>query len=52
MGLPKLRPDAVTSQLPDPLRQRVGFALSQIFVISDRMERLGVEPEGMVHFHD
>jgi uncharacterized protein (DUF1800 family) len=52
MGLPKLRPDAVTTQLPDPLRQRVGFALSQIFVISDRMERLGVEPEGMVHFYD
>ena len=52
MGLPKLRPDAATTQLPDPLRQRVGFALSQIFVISDRMERLGVEPEGMVHFYD
>ncbi len=52
MGLPKLRPDAAGTQLPDPLRQRVGFALSQIFVISDRMERLGVEPEGMVHFYD
>ena len=52
MGLPKLRPDAGDTQLPDPLRQRVGFALSQIFVISDRMERLGVEPEGMVHFYD
>jgi uncharacterized protein (DUF1800 family) len=52
MGLPKLRPDAATTQLPDPLRQRVGFALSQIFVISDRMERLAVEPEGMVHFYD
>jgi uncharacterized protein (DUF1800 family) len=52
MGLPKLRPDAVTTQLPDPLRQRVAFALSQIFVISDRMERLAVEPEGMVHFYD
>jgi uncharacterized protein (DUF1800 family) len=52
MGLPKLRPDAVTEQLPDPLRQRVGFALSQIFVISDRMERLAVEREGMVHFYD
>jgi uncharacterized protein (DUF1800 family) len=52
MGLPKLRPDAATTQLPDPLRQRVGFALSQIFVISDRMERLGVEPEGMAAFYD
>ena len=52
MGLPKLRPDAVATQLPDPLRQRVGFALSQIFVISDRMETIGVQPEGMVAFYD
>jgi uncharacterized protein (DUF1800 family)/tellurite resistance protein len=52
MGLPKLRPDATEEQLPDPLRQRVAFALSQIFVISDRMERLAVEPEGMIHFYD
>jgi uncharacterized protein (DUF1800 family) len=52
MGLPKLRPDATEEQLPDPLRQRVAYALSQIFVISDRMERLAVEPEGMVHFYD
>lgn len=52
MGLPKLRPDAAETQLPDPLRQRVAFALSQIFVISDRMERLGVERVGMTHFYD
>lgn len=52
MGLPKLRPDAAAEQLPDPLRQRVGFALSQIFVISDRMERLNGERQGMVHFYD
>lgn len=52
MGLPKLRPDATTTQLPDPLRQRVGFALSQIFVISDRMERLAGERQGMAHFYD
>lgn len=52
MGLPKLRPDSATTQLPDPLRQRVAYALSQIFVISDRMERLAVEPEGMIHFYD
>jgi uncharacterized protein (DUF1800 family) len=52
MGLPKLRPDAIEEQLPDPLRQRVAFALSQIFVISERMERLGTEPAGMVHFYD
>ena len=52
MGLPKLRPDATQEQLPDTLRQRVAFALSQIFVISQRMERLGVEPAGMAHFYD
>ena len=52
MGLPKLRPDAAATQLPDPLRQRVGFALSQIFVISDRMEDLAVDPEGMAHYYD
>lgn len=52
MGLRKLRPDAVVEQDPDPLRQRVGFALSQIFVISDRMEDLAVDPEGMANFYD
>ena len=52
MGLPKLRPDASSEQLPDPLRQRVAFALSQIFVISDRPERLAVEPEAMAHYYD
>jgi uncharacterized protein (DUF1800 family) len=52
MGLPKLRPDATEEQLPDPLRQRVAFALSQIFVISDRMERLGTEPAAMAHYYD
>jgi uncharacterized protein (DUF1800 family) len=52
MGLPKLRPDAVSTQLADPLRQRVGFALSEIFVISDRMERIAAQPEGMADFYD
>lgn len=52
MGLPKLRPDAAATQLPDPLRQRVAFALSQIYVISDRMEDLGVSPEGMAAYYD
>ncbi len=52
MGLPRLRPDATITQLPDPLRQRVGFALSQIFVISDRMERLSGERQGMAHYYD
>lgn len=52
MGLPKLRPDDTATQLPDPLRQRIGFALSQIFIISDRMEDLGVSPIGMVNYYD
>jgi uncharacterized protein (DUF1800 family) len=52
MGLPRLRPDAAQTQLSDPLRQRVAFALSQIFVISDRMEDLAVSPEGMANYYD
>ena len=36
MGSPKLRPDSPTDQLPDLLRQRVAFALSEILVTSDR----------------
>lgn len=52
MGVPKLRPDAVTTQLPDPLRQRVAFALSEILVTSDRPETLAVDYEGMAHYYD
>ena len=52
MGLAKLRPDAAATQPADPLRQRVAFALSQIYIISDRMEDIAASPEGMVHFHD
>jgi len=52
MGVPKLSPAATEEQAPDPLRQRVGYALSQIFVISERMERLGTEPAAMTHFYD
>jgi hypothetical protein len=50
MGVPELRPDDPTGLLPDPLRQRVGYCLSQIFVISDRMEDLAVNPAGMANF--
>ncbi len=52
MGTPKLRPDDVATQLPDPLRQRVAFALSQILVASDRPEALTVEQQGMANFYD
>ncbi|WP_395748212.1 DUF1800 family protein [Prosthecobacter sp.] len=52
MGVPKLRPDSTTTQLPDPLRQRVAFALSEILVTSDRPETLAVDYEGMANYYD
>jgi uncharacterized protein (DUF1800 family) len=52
MGSPKLRPDDVGTQLPDPLRQRVAFALSEICVTSDRPETLAVDFEGMANYYD
>ncbi|MFO1440645.1 MAG: DUF1800 family protein [Verrucomicrobiaceae bacterium] len=52
MGSPKLRPDSPTDQLPDLLRQRVAFALSEILVTSDRPETLAVDYEGMAHYYD
>lgn len=52
MGAPKLRPDATTTVLPDPLRQRVAFALSEILVVSDRPESLAVEQVGMANYYD
>ena len=36
----------------DPLRQRTAFALSQIFVISDRMESLSNDQRGMTSYYD
>lgn len=52
MGVPKLRPDAANDQLPDPLRQRMAFALSEILVTSDRPEALGPEQRGMANYYD
>ncbi|MGV3664405.1 MAG: DUF1800 family protein [Prosthecobacter sp.] len=52
MGVPQLRPDVATTQLPDPLRQRVAFALSQILVTSDRPETLAVDQRGMANYYD
>ncbi len=43
-----MRDDATS----DPLRQRVAFALSQIFVISDRMSSLNNDQEGMADYQD
>jgi len=52
MGVPKLRPDAVGTVTPDPLRQRVAFALSEILVVGDRPEQLAVEQRGMANYYD
>lgn len=52
MGSAKLAPDSAQTQLSDPLRQRVAFALSEILVISDRPEELAVEPVGMANYYD
>ncbi len=52
MGVPKLRPDDPNTVLPDFLRQRVGFALSQLFVVSDRPETLAVQPAGLANYYD
>ncbi len=47
----KIHPDApVTAQ--DHLRQRMAFALSQIFVISDKEDGLMLNPQGMLNFYD
>lgn len=51
MGVPSLVPGG-PEQLSDPLRQRLAYALSQIFVISDRPETLAVEPVGMANYYD
>ncbi len=51
MGLPSLAPGG-KAQLPDPLRQRVAFAWSEIFVISDHLERLAGQPLGMGNYYD
>jgi uncharacterized protein (DUF1800 family) len=36
----------------DPVRQRVAYSLSQIFVISDRPEVLAVETSGLANYYD
>jgi len=37
---------------PDPLRQRVGFALSEIFVVSDNASNLSANPIGLANYYD
>ncbi len=52
MGAPRLTPDDTETVQPDPLRQRVALALSEILVISDRLEDLAVVPSGMANYYD
>ena len=52
MGAVHMQPDVAATQIPDLLRQRVAFALSQILVVSDRPETLGVAQQGMANFYD
>lgn len=37
---------------PDQLRQRMAFALSQIFVVSDQDSTLGGQPAAVAHYYD
>ncbi len=41
-----------TADNADPLRQRVGFALSEIMVISDHVDDLQNNPIGMLNYYD
>jgi uncharacterized protein (DUF1800 family) len=52
MGVTKIRPDDANTVQPDFLRQRIGFALSQLFVVSDRPETLAVQPAGLANYYD
>jgi uncharacterized protein (DUF1800 family) len=36
----------------DPLRQRVAFALSELFVVSQNLDELGNEPKGLTNYYD
>ncbi len=51
MGTTSLYPGGPAAQY-DPLRQRIAYCLAQIFVISDRPEVLGVEPQGLSNYYD
>jgi len=37
---------------PDPLRQRVAMALSELFVVSDDVEAIGGNPIGLANYYD
>lgn len=44
--------NAIGPTATDPLRQRVAFALSEIFVISDNVDILVNQPRGMANYYD
>ena len=37
---------------PDPLRQRIGVALSEIFVVSDQQDTVSQQPRGLANYYD
>lgn len=51
LGTDALYPGGPQAQY-DPVRQRVAYSFSQIFVVSDRPEMLAVEFRGMANYHD
>ncbi|MDZ4288316.1 MAG: DUF1800 family protein, partial [Prosthecobacter sp.] len=44
--------NAIGPSATDPLRQRVAFALSEIFVISDQVDSIANQPRGMANYYD
>ena len=51
MEVPAAYPGA-PARAGDPLRQRMAFALSEIFVISDWLDELNNQPLGMANYYD
>ena len=52
LGEPHSVPGTPVDFEPDVLRQRVAFALAQIFVVSDRPEVLSTDSVGMADYYD
>ena len=51
MGVPTLYPGG-KAQAADPLRQRMAFALAEILVVSDTVDGLGNQDQGMTSYYD
>lgn len=51
LGTQGIYPNGPAAQY-DPVRQRVAYCMSQIFVVSDRPETLAVEYRGMANYYD